>query len=227
MAKFLKNRKIRGGVGGWGRQGCFLLFLFGLEMDWVHADSMQMYVCPSQKTNKSINPSHCTHTGRPEDPPAGTPYGYHSMNMARAAAPSTAATAVNFQNLSSFSKSAAQRGVDDSSCDVGESCWVTVYGIPPDERELALRVLRSCGEIVQYGTYGQEFANFFHVKFSSMLEVRRPVFTLKYLASSSSYPAYTVAFMKSSVLTWVYGRKCSPMTLHLPPFLFYIQTHNE
>lgn len=54
-----------------------------------------------------------------------------------------------------------------------DSCWVTVFGVPPQEREAALKVLRSCGEILHHGTFGQDYSNFMHVKFSNTLEARK------------------------------------------------------
>lgn len=50
---------------------------------------------------------------------------------------------------------------------------MTVFGIPPEEREAALKVLRSCGEIMHNGTFGQDYTNFLHVKFSTALEARK------------------------------------------------------
>lgn len=50
---------------------------------------------------------------------------------------------------------------------------ITVFGIPPEEREAALKVLRSCGEIMHHGTFGQDYTNFLHVKFSNTLEARK------------------------------------------------------
>lgn len=53
------------------------------------------------------------------------------------------------------------------------SSWVTVYGVRPEDRDLVLRVLRSCGEVLQHGTFGSELGNYLHVQLSSIMEAKK------------------------------------------------------
>lgn len=46
-----------------------------------------------------------------------------------------------------------------------DDTWVTVYGMVPSDTSLVLQEFQKCGDIMQWGTFGQPEANFLHLQF--------------------------------------------------------------
>jgi nuclear pore complex protein Nup53 len=43
--------------------------------------------------------------------------------------------------------------------------WVTVFGFHPDEAAVVLEAFQRCGDIVEFGTYGEHHVNWVHIKY--------------------------------------------------------------
>ncbi|KAL6764941.1 hypothetical protein V8C86DRAFT_2466287 [Haematococcus lacustris] len=54
-----------------------------------------------------------------------------------------------------------------------EDVWVTIFGFTPTDVPLILREFSSCGDILQWGTYGQPQANYIHVQFQNKFGAQR------------------------------------------------------
>lgn len=47
-----------------------------------------------------------------------------------------------------------------------EDGWVTVYGFQPQQLELVLQEFQKCGDIEQFGTFGQgQHTNWVHIQY--------------------------------------------------------------
>jgi hypothetical protein len=51
-----------------------------------------------------------------------------------------------------------------------EDVWVTIFGFTQMDVPLVLREFASCGDILQWGTYGQPQANYLHVQVTTQHE---------------------------------------------------------
>jgi len=54
-----------------------------------------------------------------------------------------------------------------------EDVWVTVYGFTQAEVPLILKEFSRCGDILQWGTYGQPQSNFLHIQFQNKYASQR------------------------------------------------------
>lgn len=54
-----------------------------------------------------------------------------------------------------------------------EDVWVTVYGFTQADVPLILREFAKCGDILQWGTFGQPQANYLHIQFQNKYAAQR------------------------------------------------------
>eukprot|EP00879_Flechtneria_rotunda_P033816 GHRR01037619.1.p1 GENE.GHRR01037619.1~~GHRR01037619.1.p1 ORF type:complete len:162 (+),score=53.74 GHRR01037619.1:55-486(+) len=55
-----------------------------------------------------------------------------------------------------------------------QDTWVTVFGFGPDDLPLVLREMQRCGDVVQWGTFGESAnSNFMHIQYQTKYAAQR------------------------------------------------------